>query len=96
MPYVLSIHTNFIQSHPVIQNELEFAKLLSDVGNNALQSEALALLETGDSICTALLDLRPKRRPSSIGRYSGSPTSLVTVTWCRRETQSSRNQQAYH
>jgi len=64
MPQVLSIHTNFIQSDPAIENELNFAKLLSDVGyygvNNALQSEALGLLETGNSICTALLDSRPK------------------------------------
>lgn len=49
-----------MQSDPPIDKKLESGKLLSDVGyygvNNALQNEALDLLETGESICKSLLD----------------------------------------
>lgn len=81
MPQVISIHTNFIQSDPEMEKRLEFAKLLSDVGyyavNNNIQAEALDLLQTGESICTSLLDSRPEEVRPILGDILGPLQVLI-------------------
>lgn len=60
---VMSVHTVFVQSAPPMEKRLLFAEVLSDAGyysvNNAVQAEALSLLETAESTCTALMESKP-------------------------------------
>lgn len=75
MTQVISIHETFVQSEPAIEKRLQFAKLLSDVGyygvNNAIQAEAFGLLETAESICTALLNFQPDEVRPVLGDILG-------------------------
>lgn len=81
MSQVISVHTNFIQSDPAIKKRLEFADLLGDVGyygvSNACQGEALQLLQTGEIICTALLDCQPAEIRPVLGNILGPLNVLV-------------------
>lgn len=93
MPQVISVHTNFIQSDPVMKKRIEFADLLGDVGysgvSNACQGEALQLLQTGESICTALLDCRPAEVRPVLGWTLECPR---TVSWRRWKIQGPQTQ----
>lgn len=64
-----------------MEKRLEVAKLLSDVGyyavNNNSQAEALDLLQTGESICTSLLDSRPEEVRLILGDILGPLQDLI-------------------
>lgn len=81
MSQVTSVHTNFVHSEPAIKERLLFAKLLSDVGyygvNNATQAEALSLLETAESICTALLEAQSSEVLPVLGDVLGPLQVLI-------------------
>ncbi|KAG8405172.1 hypothetical protein J3458_021849 [Metarhizium acridum] len=81
MIQVMSIHAVFTQSDPPMEKRLLFAKVLSDVGyygvNNAIQAEALSLLETADSICTALLASQPDEVYPVLGDVLGPMQVLI-------------------
>ncbi|KAK2593959.1 hypothetical protein QQS21_008318 [Conoideocrella luteorostrata] len=81
MMQVMCIHAVFVQSEPPIDNNLLFAEVLSDVGyydvNNAILTESLGLLETAESICTALLGSQPDEVYPILGNILGPMQVLI-------------------
>lgn len=84
LPQVTSIHTAYVQSQPPMDPSLSFAHVLSDVGyygvNDAVQAAVLVMLETAESMCTALLDKDPEGVRPILGNILGPMQVLLNCT----------------